>query len=106
MEFENLSRLLAILAKSLKQNDFGEDKQKVQYFCGELEKIKNNLPTIDKLEERQKIEVDLETKYEDFYEIANYFDPLYVSIKNKIHTEEVKKIREENRRKRDIKIVF
>ena len=58
---------------------------------------------MDKLEKLQKIAVYLETKYEIFYEFNNYFDPFYVFIKNKIHNEYIKKIREDNRRKRDIK---
>ena len=102
MEFIGLEKLIMILTQALKKNDFKEDEQKINYFCCELEKLKRDLPTIEKLEELQKIEVDLEVKYEEFYEIANYFDPLYVKIKKKIHEEEVKKIRQENRRKREI----
>lgn len=35
-----------------------------------------------------------------FYELANYFNPIYTKIKNIIHKEQVDKLREENRRKR------
>lgn len=103
METENLKNLLTVLTDALEKNEFGEDRQKIQYFYKEVEKMKNNLPTNDKLEELQKIEIDLETKYEVFYELNNYFDILYIKIKNKIKENDVKKIREENRRKREKK---
>lgn len=100
MEYENLNNLLNILAETLEKNEFDDDKQKIQYFYEELKKIESTLPTVDKLEELQKIEIDLETKYEIFCELHNYFDPLYIKVKNKIHSENVKKIREENRKRR------
>ena len=102
MEYEDLKKLLTFLTNALEKNDFGEDNQKIQYFCDELEKIKSNLPTIDKLEELKKIEIDLEVKYEVFYELDNYFSPIYIGIKRRIHKEKVDKLREENRRKRGI----
>ena len=48
------------------------------------------------------IELELEVKYEIFYELDNYFNPIYTKIKNIIHKEKVDKLREENRRKRGI----
>ena len=85
-----------------RKNDVVEDKQKIKYLCRELEKIENQIPSYDKLEELQKIVIDLEVIYDDFNDLSYYFNPLYVEIKNIIHTEEVKKIREENKRKRDL----
>lgn len=102
MEDENIELLLTILTNALKENDFGDDTQKIIYLCNSLKKIQKAIPTIDELEELKNIEIDLEIKYEIFYEIGNYFDPLYVKIKSTIHKEEVKKLREENRRKRGI----
>lgn len=103
MQDENLKSIISILTTAKKGDDFGEDNQKIQYFCEELKKINSHLPTKSKLEELQKIETDLEIRYEKFYELHNYFDPIYIELKKKIHNEEVKKIREENRRKRVIK---
>lgn len=103
MENDGLQEILTILTNSLEKSEFDNDKDKIKYFCSELEKIKNSLPTIDKLEELQKIELDLEVKYDDFNDLSYYFDPLYIIVKNKIHDENIKKIREENRRKRGIK---
>lgn len=45
---------------------------------------------------------DLKIKYEDFYEIANFFDPIYVNRKDAMYEDEVKKIREEDKRKREL----
>lgn len=102
MKNENLKQVLDILIQVLEKNDFDEDKQKIQYLSNELEKIENQIPTYNKLEELQKIVTDLEVKYDVFNDLSYYFNPLYVKIKNTIHKEEVKKIREENKRKRDV----
>lgn len=100
MKSESLKQILAFLTKVLEKNDFGEDKQIIQYLFNELEKIEQQLPTDNKLEELQKIVIDLEIKYDDFNDLGYYFDPLYVKIKKTIHEEKVKKIREEIKRKR------
>lgn len=102
MESNDLKNLLTILTEGLGKNDFGNDESKIRYLCTELEKTKSKLPTTQKLEELQKIIIDLEVKYEELNEISYYFDPFYVKIKNTIHKEEVKKIREGNRRKKGI----
>ncbi len=102
MKNENLKQLLAVLTQSLEKKDFGEDKTKIQYLSTELGKIENQIPMFSKLEELKKFVNDLEVKYDDLNDLSYYFDPLYVEIKNNIHADEVKKIREENRRKREI----
>ena len=102
MKNENLKQLLAVLTQSLEKKYFGEDKTKIQYLSAELGKIENQIPTFSKLEELKKFVNDLEVKYDDLNDLSYYFDPLYVEIKNNIHADEVKKIREENRRKREI----
>ena len=65
--------------------------------------MEHQLPTDNKLEELKKIVIDLEIKYDDFNDLVYYFDPLYVKIKQTIHEEKVKEIREENKRKRNEK---
>lgn len=100
MEDENLKNILNILIESSKENDFGEDNKRIQNLYNLLSILQNKLPTndeIDKLEEEINY---LETKYDIFNELSYYTAPLFVTIKRKIHIEEVKKIREENRRKR------
>ena len=44
----------------------------------------------------------MQVKYEVFYELDNYFSPIYIGIKRRIHKEKVDKLREENRTKRGI----
>ena len=103
MDFENLINLLKILTTALEKNNFEEDdKQKIQYLSIELGKIKNQIPSYSKLEELRKIVTDLEVKYDDFNDLSYYFNPLYVTIRHNIHAEEVKKLREENKRKREM----
>ena len=103
MKSESLKQILAFLTRILEKNDFNEDKQIIQYLFKELEKLEHQLPTDNKLEELQRIIIDLEIKYDDFNDLGYYFDPLYVKIKKTIHEEKVKEIREENKRKRDEK---
>ena len=102
MKNENLKQILEILTQTLEKNDFGEDRQKIQYLSSELKKIENQIPTYSKLEEIQKIVTDLEVKYDDFNDLSYYFNPMCVKIKNNMHTEDVKKLREENKKKREI----
>ena len=88
---------MKILTRTLEKNDFNEDKQIIQYLFKELEKLEHQLPTDNKLEELQKIVIDLEIKYDDFNDLVYYFDPLYVKIKKTIHEEKIKEIREEKK---------
>jgi len=99
---ENLKNILNILIEATKENDFGEDNKKIQNLYNSLSILQNKLPTndeIDKLEEEINY---LEIKYDIFNELSYYTPPLFITIKRKIHAEEVKKIREENRRKRGV----
>ena len=98
---ENLKQIINNIAIFLEKNEFCEDRKKIQHLSSELKKIENQIPTYNKLDELQKIIIDLEVKYDDFNDLPYYFDPLYVKIKNNIHQEEVKKIREKNKRKRE-----
>lgn len=99
---KKLNNLLLFLTDTINKYDFADDEQKVKYFYDELQKLESELPTIDKLDKLQKIEIDLEVKYEIFYELNIYFAPIYIEIKKRIHKEKVDKLREENRRKRAI----
>lgn len=99
---KDLSNLLLFLTTALNEYDFADDKTKVKYFYDEIKKLKTELPTIEKINELQEIELDLEVKYEVFYELDNYFNPIYAKIKNIIHKEKVDKLKEENKKKRGI----
>lgn len=98
---KNLKRLLDILENALNNDGFKEDVQNIQYLCDAIKLFQKEMPAIDELEKAKKIEVDLEVKYEEFYELNNYFDPMYIELKKQIHACEVKKIREANRKKRE-----
>lgn len=89
MVLDNLNGLLNCLSEALKKNDFSEDRKIIQYFYDELKQTKESLPTDEKLNELQNVEIYLETKYEIFYELGNYFDPFYVELKHKIHEAKV-----------------
>ena len=98
---ENIKKLLEVLNIG-KENIYDkEDNKKIEYLCESLRKLKTKIPKLDELKRIEKIEKDLEIKYEQFYEIGYYFDPIYVSIKRAIHNNEVNTLREENRRKKN-----
>ena len=103
MEIENLNNLLITLKNVLEKNNFDEDEPKIQFLCNSLKNIRQEIPDIAQLEELKKVVNYLEVKYDEFNELSYYFNPLYIKIKNKIHDETVKKIREKNRRKRGMK---
>lgn len=76
-----------------------EEKNKFKYFYEEIAKLDDKIPSIEKLEELKNIEIELETKFEELYELGNYFDPIFIKMKKNIHEESVLKIREKNRKK-------
>lgn len=98
---ENLKQMVNSTIRLLEKNSLCEDKQKIQYLSNELKKIEKKIPTYEKMEELQKVVIDLEVKYDSLNDLSYYFDPLYVKIMNTIHQEKVKKLREENRKKRE-----
>ena len=92
IEFEGDKRLdFPVVAKFFEYT--GVDKEK------RYNRFRNEIVALNEL---QDIELDLEVKYKIFYELDNYFNPIYAKIKNIIHKEKVDKLREENRRKRGI----
>lgn len=103
MELENLKDVLVILNNALKDNDFGEDNQRIKKLHNSLKNFYQELPTIIEMDKLEKEINYLEIKYDIFNELSYYFDPLYIKIKNKIHEIEIKKLREETRKKRGIK---
>ena len=103
MEDENLKNILNILIEATKENDFGEDNQIIQNLRNMLNILQEKMPTIDEIDKLENEINYLEIKYDIFNELSYYSDPLFVTIRRRIHAEEVKKLREENRRKREIK---
>lgn len=102
MEDENLINILNILIEATKENDFGEDNQIIQNLRNMLNILQEKMPTIDEIDKLENEINYLEIKYDIFNELSYYSDPLFVTIRRRIHAEEVKKLREENRRKRGI----
>lgn len=64
-----------------------------------MKKLHKELPTIIEIDKLKKEINYLEIKYDVFNDLSYYFDPLCMKVKQKIHNEEVKMIREENKRK-------
>ena len=95
MESEDLKRLLIYL-NNIKINNISQVKE----FYKKLEKAKKEMLTYEQLEDLAKIATDLETKYNEFVELSNYFDPFYIRVKKGIHSKEVNKLREDYRKKR------
>lgn len=77
-----------------------DTKSKLNYLYDEIMSFENKIPSIEKMNELQKIEIELETNCEDLYELGNYFDPVFIRMKNLIYKNNVLKLREKNRKKR------
>lgn len=103
MEYNELERILLYLSNSLNESNDTIFKEKVSYFKSELESLKDNIPSIEEIEKLHKLEIELETKYDLFLELGNYFDPIYIKLLTEIHKRDVDKIREKNRLKREKK---
>lgn len=103
MEYNELKRILLYLSDSLNESNDTTFKEKVNYFKSELERLKDNIPSIEEVEKLHKLEIELETKYDLLLELSNYFDPIYVKLLNKIHKENVEKMRKKNRLTREEK---
>lgn len=97
---QELNDIISFLEKIMKEYDFEEDNKKIELFFQKINDIKNKIPTKEELEEIERLEVELETRYDILNELSNYFDPIHVKIKRMIHDEYVKKLRETNRKKK------
>ena len=100
MQDENLKNIISILTIAKEKNNFGEDSNQIDDLYILLKQLETRLPTIDELTKIEKDVLDLEIKYDIFNELSYYFSPLCIKIKNDIHNEEVRKIREGNKTKR------
>ena len=95
---EELNNILQFLKNVQDNNDLGNDNNKIKYLYNELNKIQNDLPSEESLEKIQKLETDLEIKYDCLNELSYYFDPLYIKIKKTIHKKYVDKLRDKNKK--------
>lgn len=83
MQDENLTSLISILTTAKKDNDFGEDNNKIDNLCILLKQFEVKVPTIDELNKAEKDVLNLEIKYDIFNELTYYFSSLCVKIKKK-----------------------
>lgn len=95
------SEIMIDTLNSLIDNDTNEcDKEDVLFLIKMIEKVKICILSIEELEDMKKVEQDLELKYDSLLDFNYYFDPFTVLVKKKIHENEVRKLRENNRRNR------
>lgn len=87
---EELNNILQFIKNVQDNNNLGKDKIKLKHLYKELSKIQKKLPSEKRLEEIQRLEIDLEIKHDCLNELSYYFDPLYIKIKNTIHKKMLK----------------
>lgn len=104
MEEQYLENILLILTEALKENNFGEDNKRIQNLCNLMKDLQNKITTNIEIDNLEKEINYLEIKYDIFNDLSYYFDPLCVRVKSKMHNDEVKKIREENKGKLEYNI--
>lgn len=95
---EELNNILQFLKNVQDNNNLGNDNIKIKHLYKELSKIQNKLPSVERLEEIQRLETDLEIKYDCLNELSYFFDPLYIKIKNAIHKKNVEKLRSKSKK--------
>lgn len=99
---KDIENLLIFLKDNFNiKNMSNDEKNKLEYLYAEIANFTNEIPSIKKLEKIQNIEIELETKYEELYELGNYFDPVFIQMKKIIHEDNILKIREKNRKQRE-----
>lgn len=95
------SEIMIDTLNSLINNDINDcDKDDVLFLINMIEKSKTCILSIEELEDMKKMEQDLELKYDSLLDFNYYFDPFTVLVKKKIHENEVRKLRKNNRRNR------
>ena len=95
------SEIMIDTLNSLINNNINDcDKADVLFLINMIEKSKIFILSIEELEDMKKMEQDLELKYDSLLDFNYYFDPFTVLVKKKIHENEVRKLRENNRRNR------
>lgn len=87
---EELNNILQFIKNVQDNNNLGNDNIKLKHLYKELSKIQKKLPSEKRLEEIQRLEIDLEIKHDCLNELSYYFDPLYIKIKNAIHKKMLK----------------
>ena len=99
MNQNNIELMLKSLNDFIINNVDNKDILLVKKLYNDLISINEKRLTLNDLDQIEKETAYLETTYDYFNELSNYFDSIYSYLKNKIHKIEVNKIREENREK-------
>ena len=97
-----IDELIKLLNEAVKAN-YGEDLDQIKELIILLNKIKANKITIDELEDAYLKAKNLDIKYEELNDLLYYFNPIYIKYKRIIHNDEVKEIRKNNQKKREVK---
>ena|SRR5574344_920270 len=98
-----INQLLNILNEFLTKNKESQDIKIISETINKLVELKEKINDLNELNNIQKNIIFLETKYDEFSELSNYFDPIFIEVKNQIHSNEVIKIRKTNKKKREEK---
>ena len=94
---DDINKVVNILNESLDKDNVKEDKKIIESII----KVFNNKKYDNKnIEEIEKEVNYLEVKYDEFNDLSYYVKPLLIKIKDKLHKEKVKELRNKNREKR------
>ena len=98
---DDIDKLIIILNK-YKNKTSKQEQKDTEYLINILNNI--NSITSTELDKIENILFDLDMKYEFYYDINYYYVPILNNIKNSIKREEIKRLRNKNRLKREKKI--
>lgn len=104
MNDSNLNSILIILKNAINDNKYNDDIVLIKNLYNTLSNLKEKDITINDLEIIRNNINFLEDKYYNYLGLLYYFEPLSISIKHNIHASEIKKIREENKIRKEKRI--
>lgn len=103
MNHQNIKKLTNMLKDMQEHQKYQDDLNVITELyikIGELQNYQRTTTMIILDEIRNQIQY-LDMKYDDVYDLVNLYDPIYIDCKKEIKKRNVKKIREENRKKRE-----
>ena len=105
MSDNNVLKLTTMLKNLLESEKYQEENALIQETYLKVVKLykkKDNVTSddLDSINENIKY---LDMKYDDLFDLVNLYDPIRINLKKIIQEKKIKKIREENRKKREEK---
>ena len=100
---KSINNIIYILDKLLNNSKYLNEFELIENLKIRIKNLtKNeeslNIENLDYLKEKFYY---LEEKYNDIFDLAYYFDPIYITLKNNIHKKEIESLRKKQRKQKE-----